>query len=149
MKKNIKYGIVGFSRNQFDKQSAYQILDELFEQIATKHKGKVIEIVSGYTNAGVPKIAYELADKFGFFTVGFSAEQALKVKSGVYPVKKVILKGKKFGEESQDFVKYIDGLIRIGGGPQSRKETALFKELHSNKSIDSLLKEFEVEWYGK
>jgi hypothetical protein len=105
--------------------------------------------VSGYTNSGVPKIAYELADKFEFTTVGFSVEQALNTRSGVYSVNKVILVGKKFGDESEDFVQYIDGLIRIGGGKQSRKETAMFKKLHSDKSLTSLLKEYEVDWYSK
>ncbi|MEZ4888125.1 MAG: hypothetical protein R3E32_25580 [Chitinophagales bacterium] len=145
----IKFGIVGFSRNQFDKPSACQILDELFKDINERHAGKEIEIVSGYTNSGVPKIAYELADKYGFTTVGFSAEQALSVRSGVYPVQKVILKGKRFGDESEDFVKYIDGLIRIGGGEQSRLETEMFKLLNQDKPLESILKEYEVEWYGQ
>ena len=105
--------------------------------------------MSGYTNFGVPQIAYELADKCGFITVGFSAKQALQVKSGVYPVNKVIIKGEKFGDESTDFVANIDALIRIGGGKQSRHETELFKHLHADKPIRSILKEFEVEWYGK
>ncbi len=151
MTKTIKYGIVGFSRNQFDKQTAFQILNELFSKIKEKHPDKTIEIVSGYTNAGVPKIAYELSDKFGFVTVGFSAQQALKVRSGVYPVKKVILKGERFGDESEDFVRYIDALIRVGGGKQSRHETELFKQIQiqAGKPLDAVLKEFEVEWYGK
>lgn len=145
----IKYGIVGFSRDQFDKEAAYRILEELFRQISIKHSDKEIEIVSGYTNMGVPKIAYELADRYGFTTVGYSAGQALKVRSGVYPVKKVILIGKKFGDESNDFVQYIDALIRIGGGRQSRMETEMFKTLHAGERLDSLLREYEVEWYGK
>ena len=149
MKKPIKYGVVGFSRNQFDKKAATLILDNLFQKITEKHPDKRIEIVSGYTNSGVPKIAYELSEKFGFITVGFSAKQALKVKSGVYPVNKVILKGDKFGDESEDFVEYIDALIRVGGGNQSRHETELFKKVNSDKPIKSILKEFEVDWYGK
>lgn len=146
--KTIKFGVVGFSRNQFDKKAAHQILDQLFKAINEKHAGKEIEIVSGYTNSGVPKIAYELADEYGFATVGFSAEQALSVRSGVYPVQKVILKGKRFGDESEAFVRYIDGLIRVGGGKQSRTETEIFKLLHKDKPLESILKEFEVEWYG-
>lgn len=146
MKQTIKYGIVGFSRNQFDKKRATEILEELFESIKSKHLDKEIEIVSRYTNSGIPQIAYELSDKFGFITVGFSANQALKVRSGVYPVSKVILKGEKFGDESEDFVNYIDELIRIGGGKQSRHETELFKRLNVHKEIDSILKEYEVEW---
>ncbi|MCG8328867.1 MAG: hypothetical protein MI974_14340 [Chitinophagales bacterium] len=147
MESSIKYGVVGFSRNQFDKNTARQILETLFTTIKEKYPDKEIEIVSGYTNSGVPKIAYELADLFGFTTVGFSAEQALTVKSGVYPVQKVILKGKKFGDESEAFVKYIDRLIRIGGGPQSRRECMLFRTLHANNNLDARLKEYEVVWY--
>lgn len=149
MTKKIKYGIVGFSRNQFDKKAAFQILNDLLKKIKAKHPDKEIEIVSGYTNSGVPKIAYELADQYGFTTVGFSAQQALKVRSGIYAVKKVILKGKKFGDESEDFVRYIDALIRVGGGKQSRHETELFKQINAHQPMHAILKEFEVEWYGK
>ena len=149
MKPVVKYGIVGFSRNQFDQKTAREIIQDQFQKIKEKHTDVTIEIVSGYTNSGVPKIAYELADKFGFVTVGFSAKQALRVWSGVYPVKKKIIIGNRFGDESEDFVRYIDVLIRVGGGKQSRHETELFKTLHAHKPIDSILKEFEVEWYEK
>lgn len=149
MTKTIKYGVVGFSRNQFDQEAAYQILHSIFQKIKQKHPHKTIEIVSGYTNMGVPKIAYELSEQFGFVTVGFSAKQALQVKSGVYPVDKVILKGLRFGNESEDFVRYIDALIRVGGGKQSRHETDLFKALNKDKPLASILREFEVDWYGK
>jgi phosphoribosyl-ATP pyrophosphohydrolase len=149
MAKVIKYGVVGFSKNQFDKTTARRLLEDLFQKIKEKHEEAAIEIVSGYTNSGVPKLAYELADKYGFTTIGFSAKQALSVKSGVYPVSKVILIGEKFGDESEDFVKYIDALIRIGGGQQSRRETTLFKELNKGKALDTVLKEYEVDWYGK
>ena len=148
-RKVLRIGVVGFSRNQFDKRDARQILRKLFEGLQKKHTGKEIQIVSGYTNAGVPKIAYELADEMGFTTVGFSAKQALKVRSGLYPVKQCTLIGEKFGDESEAFVQSIDGLIRVGGGLQSRREVALFKALHQAEVLDRLLKEYEVEWYGK
>lgn len=149
MKPIVKYGIVGFSRNQFDKKAAREILQNEFQKLKEKHIDETIEIVSGFTNSGVPKIAYELADEFGFVTVGFSAKQALRVRSGVYPVKKKIIKGNRFGDESEDFIRYIDALIRVGGGKQSRHETELFKNLHAEKSIAMIVKEFEVEWFGK
>ncbi|MFK7799367.1 MAG: hypothetical protein AB8E82_18090 [Aureispira sp.] len=141
----IKYGIVGYSKNEFDQKRATQILKECFEKIKKKHPHAIVEIVSGYTNTGVPKIAYELADQFGFVTVGFSAEQALNVRCGVYPVQKVILKGSYFGDESEYFVRYINALIRVGGGPQSRHETALFKAISAQQPLNDLLQEFEVE----
>lgn len=141
----IKYGIVGFSKNEFDQKRAAQILRTCFENIQYKHPHTTIEIVSGYTNTGVPKIAYELADEFGFVTVGFSAQQALQVSCGVYPVQKVILMGQQFGDESEDFVRYIDALIRVGGGAQSKHETALFKAINGQQHLEGLLQEFEVE----
>ncbi len=144
----VKYGVVGFSKNKFDKKSAYKLLDKIFQDIKDKHLNNIVEIVSGYTNSGIPKIAYELADKYGFKTVGFSAKQALNVASGIYPVSKVILKGERFGDESHDFIKYIDHLIRIGGGLQSRKEIEIFRNEVLNRGNDSVLIEYEVEWYG-
>ncbi|MEZ4773563.1 MAG: hypothetical protein R3D00_10310 [Bacteroidia bacterium] len=147
--KTIRYGIVGFSRDQFDKKAAYLILDKIFRRIKEAHQDQPIEIVSGYTNSGVPKIAYELADKYRFTTTGFSAKQALQVKSGVYPVNKCILVGEKFGDESVSFVRYIDALIRIGGGKQSRNEVELFRKMNVDKPIASCLEEYEIEGYGE
>lgn len=144
----IKYGVVGFSKDAFDQKKAYQLLDRIFKEIASQHKHELVEIVSGYTNSGIPKIAYELGDKYGFITVGYSAKQALQVRSGVYPVAKVILKGEKFGDESHDFVNYIDHLVRIGGGPQSRRETEMFKQKMNEADLSAILIEHEIEWFG-
>lgn len=57
--KILRIGIVGFSRNQFDKAQARSVLSEQYENL--KNEFGYVEIVSGYTNSGVPKIAYELA----------------------------------------------------------------------------------------
>lgn len=142
-------GVVGFSQNQFDHKMAEQIIRTYYEKLVSEHSDKTIEIVSGYTNTGVVKIAYELADEFGFVTVGFSAKQALTVRAGLYPVQKVILRGEKFGDESSDFVRYINRLLRVGGGKQSRAETQLFKEIQSGRDLSIILEEHEVEWYGQ
>ena len=145
-KKVLKIGIVGFSSPYFDQQHAHQILEEVFSALKQKHIGKEIQIISGYTNMGVPKIAYQLADKMGFTTVGFTARQALKVKSGLYPVKQAIIIGERFGDESEAFIKHIDGLIRVGGGQQSRREVQLFKTLNHAKPLNAMLKEYEIDW---
>lgn len=148
IKKKLKIGIVGFSRSQFDKPTAILKLRNILEKIVTEKGAENIEIVSGYTNAGVPRIAYQLADDLGVETVGFSAKQALQVRSGVYAVKKVVLIGEKFGDESERFVEYIDWLIRIGGGAQSRREIELFRALNQGENLAETLYEEEVDWYG-
>ena len=145
----MKIGVVGFSRSQFDKKIAILKLRNILEALTREKDVSTIEIISGYTNMGVPRIAYRLADDMGLKTVGFSAKQALKVRAGVYPVKEVILVGERFGDESHKFIEYIDVLVRIGGGPQSRKEVALFKTLHQGEDLSTLLYEEEIDWYGK
>lgn len=145
----MKIGVVGFSRSQFDKKMAILKLRNILEKLTIGKPPASIEIISGYTNMGVPRIAYRLADDMGFKTVGFSAKQALRVRAGVYPVKEVILEGERFGEESQKFIEYIDILVRIGGGPQSRKEVELFKTHYKGKDLSLMLFEEEITWYGK
>ncbi|EAY28001.1 hypothetical protein [Microscilla marina] len=145
----LSIGVVGFSRNQFDKKTAAEKLEKIITQIIANHPNKNYELVSGFTNMGVPQLAYVLADRLGMDTVGFSASQAFRVRAGVYPVKKQIIVGEKFGDESNAFVQYIDSLVRIGGGPQSRHEVTLFKKLHAGKDLSQRLYEEEVEWYGK
>lgn len=145
----MKIGVVGFSRSQFDKKMAILKLRNILEKLTIGKAPASIEIISGYTNMGVPRIAYRLADDMGFKTVGFSAKQALRVRAGVYPVKEVILEGERFGEESQKFIEYIDILVRIGGGPQSRKEVELFKTHYKGKDLSLMLFEEEITWYGK
>ena len=87
----LKIGIVGFSRNAFDKKTASTKLQAIIETITAGQDLQTFEIVSGYTASGVPQIAYRIADELGITTVGFSAKQALRVKSGLHPVKKVML----------------------------------------------------------
>lgn len=143
-----KIGVVGFSRNTFDKKTASTKLRAIIETITAGQDLQTFEIVSGYTASGVPQIAYQIADELGITTVGFSAKQALRVKSGLHPVKKVMLFGERFGDESADFVAYIDLLIRIGGGPQSRHEVELFKKRNEGVGLSEILFEEEVDWYG-
>lgn len=148
-KKVLKIGVAGFSRNAFDQAAARQKLRAHLEVLKEKHEDWPIEIVSGYTAQGVPLIAYELATELGMITVGFSAKQALRVRAGVFPCAKEIIIGERFGDESEAFVRYLDGLIRIGGGPQSRREVEMFRALHPEEEIGRRLIEEEVEWYGK
>jgi hypothetical protein len=145
MQKLLKIGVIGYSGRPFDKSRAKIELEKVIKHLSTIHKDKTIEIVSGYTNIGVPRIAYLIADELNLTTVGFSAKEALGVDCGLYPVKKIMIIGEKFGDESKAFIDYINVLIRIGGGNQSLIEVALFKDKKASNNLDSLLYEVELE----
>lgn len=148
-KEILKIGVVGFSAPHFNDSEARHILSTILNDILNHKARTCVELVSGYTNTGIPKIAYELASELGLKTVGFSAKQALTVKCGTYPVDKAIVFGKRFGDESEAFINYIDVLIRVGGGPQSRTEVELFKQKNNNQNLSTILFEEEITWLGK
>lgn len=148
----LRIGVVGFSRSQFDHDEARAKLRECVEA-ALARAGVApgdAELVSGLTNQGVPRLAYELAAALGMRTVGVSARQALRVRAGVFPVDEQVIVGERFGDESAAFLARIDVLIRIGGGPQSRREAEAFRaELERRGApIDQHLVEREVAWHG-
>ncbi|MDC3379244.1 hypothetical protein OAX78_03075 [Planctomycetota bacterium] len=144
----IRIGVVGFSRKHFDQATATRelrsILQELLATLLEPHPD--VEIVSGLTNQGVPRIAYQLARELNLKTVGVSARRALRVRAGVYPVDERIIQGEEFGDESEAFVNMVDLLIRIGGRPQSRHEVDLFRARHGNDAGARLV-ESEVAWF--
>lgn len=143
----MKIGVIGFSATHFNQEAAKVILRNRMQEIISGLDKKEIEIVSGYTNTGIPRIAYEFADYLGLKTVGFSAKKAFKVSCELYPVDKGIIFGEDFGDESQEFVNYINILIRIGGGLQSRKEVELFRDKNIGRDISQLLFEEEIDCY--
>jgi hypothetical protein len=107
-------------------------------------------LVSGLTDCGVPGIAYRVATRMGLATVGISARQALRVRAGLFPVDRRILVGRRFGDESAAFVAMIDALIRVGGGPQSRREAAMFREKLTAQGLAPAARmiEHELAWLG-
>jgi hypothetical protein len=130
----IKIGFVGFSSAKFDETKAKEIIKEAFD---TFIKNKKVEIVSGLTNLGIPKLVYKEAKKRELYTVGIACEKAKEYDC--FDCDKVIIVGKEWGDESEDFLNYIDVLIKIGGGKQSVKE---FKKA---KEIGIKTKEYELE----
>ncbi len=132
--KKLKIGVIGYSRPNIDEAHARALLQACFKKFIVQAKVErlQVEIVSGLTNAGVPKVAYELAAQWQIKTVGISAREALQAESGIFPVMKQMLIGHHFGDESAFFINYIDCLARIGGGEQSMKETEMFKEKLQN-----------------
>lgn len=140
-----KIGIVGYSGRPFNKNTARNLLLKHIRFLEQKYGAKNLEIVSGYTNIGIPKIAYEIADDMGITTVGLSAKEALTVDCGLYPVDKIMIVGERFGDESSTFIDYIDIMIRVGGGNQSIQEVKHFKEKFIDAQLSNVLFEEELE----
>jgi len=143
----MKIGIVGHSANNIDEKLGSKLLDQMISEIVSINTmSENVEIVTGLTNIGVPKLAYQIADNRSYFKVGISAQQAYEVKCGVYPVDTVIIVGQKFGDESAAFIEYIDYLVRLGGGKQSANEVELFKDKCSLLNWDIKEHLFEQEF---
>jgi hypothetical protein len=141
-------GFIGSVRPDFNHEIARTYIDEVMEKIIDAYEKKkgtyTIEIVSGLTNQGVPKLVYEYADKMKYPTIGFAPSRIHQIRAGMYPVTKQIIIGTNFGDESAQFLEYIDILVRIGGGPQSHMEVSEFKKLYP-KNISTTLFEYELK----
>jgi len=122
----INVGVVGYSGAKFDENIAKALLAIALDIVEEEMDGKEFALVSGYTDIGIPALAYRLADKRDWKTVGFTAEEAKKYDG--YNVDEEIFEGKNFGDESKKFIEYIDCLVRIGGGKQSFKEVEMAKD---------------------
>jgi len=127
----LNIGVVGYSGARFDESIAKALLILAFDIVESDNKSDEYSIVSGCSDMGIPGLAYEEADKRGWETVCFSAEEVKQYDC--YDTDKEIIVGKEFGDESDDFIKYIDCLVRVGGGAQSIKETKMAKD--ANKSV--------------
>lgn len=129
-------GIIGFSGKKFDSEKATSIIKKEFDKLYSIH-GPYINIVSGYTDLGIPAIAYREARKVGFHTVGVACKKANEYTT--YPCDSVYIHGDNWGDESKIFLDMLDILIRVGGGSQSFKEVELAKE----KNIEII--EYDLE----
>lgn len=124
----LSVGVMGFSSQEFDKEKALMFLQQAFDQIRTlTTPGVRIEIVSGYTNLGIPGLAYAEAAQRGWKTVGIACEKAKEYE--LFPCDEILIVGENWGDESQTFLDRCDTFIRIGGGKQTIKETVLAKAL--------------------
>lgn len=128
----LRVGIVGYSAQKFDEEQAMRLIYRGMEKIVknvvqNKDKEISIEIVSGLTDLGIPALAYKFAKQHNLYTVGVACSKATEYEC--YPVDKRIIVGSNWGDESQDFLKYCDAFIRVGGGNQSHKEMNLAREM--------------------
>jgi hypothetical protein len=121
----IKIGFVGYSNeSKYNESEAKKIIKNIFDKLEKFDQD--LQIVSGFTNVGIPKLVYEEAEKRNMYTIGLSAEEAKEYE--LHDVNAEIIVGKKFGDESEFFINYIDALIKIGGGEQSEKELKMAKD---------------------
>lgn len=127
-------GVIGYSAKKFDIDLATRYLISAFDSVCAKiDQSDEVYIISGYTDMGIPGIAYRLAETYGWKTVGLSCKKAFE--NPLYPVDKEIIVGENWGDESETLINISDIMIRIGGGPQAMNEAKLFKEKYSYKPI--------------
>lgn len=126
MDREIRIGIVGYSAMKFDLQLAETLLINAYDNIDREYPNFNKTIVSGLTDLGIPSLAYKEAVRRGWKTVGIACSRAEEYKC--FPVDERIIVGNEWGEESPVFLESIDILIRVGGGEQSKRETALMRE---------------------
>ncbi|CAF0713517.1 unnamed protein product [Brachionus calyciflorus] len=132
----INVGVVGYSATKFDKLKGANLVKKAFDELE-KQFGSNIAIVSGYTNIGIPALAYQEAAKRGWKTVGIACKRAKNYDC--FQCEEVVIVGNKWGDESETFIDYISVLIKIGGGRQS------IKELEMAKFKNKIIFEYKLE----
>ena len=119
-------GISGYSAQKFDVIEARELIEEALDDIENEYiesgDYEEIVVVSGLTNMGIHKIAYEVADNRGYNTIGIAPEEVNEEAMELYPVDEIIIEGKTFGDESEEYIDIIDVLVTIGGGAQTMTE---------------------------
>lgn len=121
---NISVGVIGYSEQDFNRGKAKQHLSDAFDKVQEEFSGNPT-IVSGLTNLGIPKLAYQEATNRGWSTVGIACKKAEEYE--LYPVDKTIInrdEWEEWGDESDAFLSRINVLIRVGGGSQTKDEIA-------------------------
>ncbi len=122
----VKVGVVGFSAQKFDKELANSLLETMFSEIERMYQGEKFSCVTGLTDLGIPALAYRCATGKRWETVGIACKKAMEYNC--YSVDEAIIVGSEWGDESDEFIKYIDVLIRVGGGNQSKKEEQMARK---------------------
>lgn len=137
MDKKMYVGVMGFSGKKFDTELAQVYLEQAFNQVESVANGRRISIVSGYTDLGIPAMAYREAAKRGWETVGIACAKAQDYD--VYPCDEVEIVGSNWGEESPTFIAKCEMFVRVGGGAQS------FDEVKAARSAKKDVIEYDLE----
>ena len=103
-------------------------------EAAKAEHGERLVMVSGATDSGVLRLAYELAAELSITSMGITSNRALRYR--VAPMHYLIAIGSRFGDESADFVTLCDHFVVLGGGAQSRHECEL--ALAQGKPVEAI-----------
>jgi hypothetical protein len=127
----MRIGVVGYSRDNFDHDRAKLLLIQAIQEIPGINDLYLdrtnVWLVSGWTDMGIPGIAYRVAQDYDMKTMGIACAKAYGMKC--FPVDRFHVIGNRWGDESPTFLAAIDILIRIGGGPQSLEEVREAKDM--------------------
>lgn len=88
-----------------------------------RRHGRRLVMASGATKQGVLQLAYEVCAFLSIAAMGIAPDQALNFPLG--RMRYMLPFGSAFGDESPAFIRAIDELIVLGGGPQSQREVFL------------------------
>ena len=95
--------------------------------------GERLVVASGATNEGVLRLAYEVCAFLNIRAMGIAPDQALDYPLG--HMHYMLPFGRAFGDESPVFVRLIDELLVLGGGPQSEREVFAAAEANQPMTI--------------
>ena len=138
MQEVFSIGFIGYSDDsKFDYNRAKKIIEDIFYVIGNKYCTQdnleiKLNIVSGATNQGIPRLVYEEARKYNaqygewFTIVGIMPFEGYNYE--LYHCDEIYVFGDNFGDESRSFINGIDVLYKIGVGEQSDKELKMAKE---------------------
>jgi hypothetical protein len=129
--KKLRLGVAGYCPpSKFDEQKALDYIKEAYDKVEKDFPNYQITVVSGLTNVGVLKLAYEEAKRRGWKTGAVTSKKALEqYADNLFPIdEEPVIIGKNWGDESPTFVNSIDAMVRIGLGPQSLREAKQIKE---------------------
>lgn len=121
----LKIGVVGHyttNRTEASATLAHAILQVVRERAGAQE----VAIVSGLTNLGIPGLAYNIARKESYITIGVACTKALNLSC--YPVDIRCIVGTNWGDESATFLSVIDVLIRVGGRTPAQIEVDRARE---------------------
>ena len=126
-KTTLRIGVVGYSAGKFDEAEAIRLLNKGFDEALQLNPGATkVVIVTGYTDLGIPALAYRIAEERGWFTVGVASGKA--AEHPCFPVDLPVIVGMEWGAESEAFLSTSDVYLRVGGGDQAHTEIAQAKE---------------------